>query len=72
MQDSSSADYLSYYKEPWTTGWAVLHEYKGFVTRPELILYTKNTFFDFEKFVEIKKPVKDYVPKEITVTFKLI
>jgi Icc-related predicted phosphoesterase len=71
MQDVSSADYLPYYQEPWTTGWAVLQEYKGFVTRPELILFKNNKFFDFEELVTVQKPIKEEVPKNLTITFEL-
>lgn len=71
MQDCSTADYLSYHMEPWTTGWAVLQEFRGYFTRPELILYTKDKFFDFTKFVEIKTPIKEVETKEVTLSFKL-
>jgi hypothetical protein len=71
LQDVSSADYLPYYMEPWTTGWAFLQEYKGFVSRPELILFKNNKFFDLEKITLMDKPVKQELPKHLNITFKL-
>jgi Icc-related predicted phosphoesterase len=71
MQDASSADYLSYHEEPWTLGWAVLQEYKGHVTRPELILFKNDKFYDFEKIVQIDKPIKEEIPKILNISYKL-
>ena len=71
MQDCTSADYLPYHMEPWTLGWAVLQEYKGEVTRPELILFKENKFYDFEKIVQINKDIKEEVPKVLNLSFKL-
>lgn len=71
MQRAEETDYLSWHIEPWTIGWAVLHEYKGHVTRPEFILYKENKYFDFDKLIEVTKPVKDDVPKQISITYNL-
>lgn len=71
LQNPSEAEYLPYYLEPWTMGWAVLHEYKGQVSRPELILFKDDKFYDFDKFVEVDKPYSPGEFKSLTVTFDL-
>ncbi|MDB4330318.1 hypothetical protein N9948_01205 [bacterium] len=71
FENSQSADYLSYHVAPWTLGWAVFQEYKGLVTRPEFILYYNDKYFDYDKIVEVKKPIEDEIPKEINITYKL-
>jgi hypothetical protein len=71
FQSCESATYLNYAHEPWTTGWAVLHEYKGYVSRPELILIQKDSFFDFDTIYKIKNDFVENIPKELTIKFNL-
>jgi hypothetical protein len=71
FETCKSAEYLRYFKEPWTTGWAVLHDYRGVVSRPELILFTDSSYFNFKKITKIKNEFKDKIPKQINIKFKL-
>jgi hypothetical protein len=71
MQSPVEADYLSYHIEPWTIGWGVLQEYKGHVTRPELVLYKDNKFFDFKEIKRISAPIVESPVKQITITYNL-
>lgn len=71
FEKAEHAEYLNYHLEPWTTGWAVLHEYKGVVSRPELILFSDDSFFDFENIVKVKSEYKEEELKEITIKFSL-
>jgi len=72
LQDTLNVDYMSYYKQEWSNGWAVLTEdNKGIVESPELILLKNGKYNDFNGISRTSKKQNIQVPKEITLEYTL-